>query len=241
MRLCLLLLSALAFVASAHAQLLTEPQRQEVVKLLRDTLRTDPSILREALKNLEADDAKQQESATKSMLAQLGPKLVSAADPVRGNTSGDVTIVNFYDTRCPYCRRMLPAEAELLRLDPGIRIVDKDIPILGNVSQLESQALLAAQGQGGYFKLQDAIMHSTAPSTRDSVRAAADRLGLDGARILREMDDPAIKQRLATNMSLADQLGIQGTPALIIGTHLVSGAVELAELQKIVTEARAGR
>ncbi len=241
MRACLLLILAVLVTSPADAQALSDAQRREVITVLRDTLRSDPSILREALKNLEADDVKQQDAATRNTLAMMGGKLVDPADPVAGNPIGDITIVNFYDTRCPYCRRMLPAEAELLRLDPGIRLVDKDIPILGNTSQLESQALLAAQRQGGYFKLQHAIMHSAAPSTRDSIRAEADRLGLDGNRILRDMDDPAIKRRLAANMSLADQLGIQGTPALIVGQHLISGAIELGDLQKIVTEARAGR
>ncbi len=240
MRAILFVVAALA-ASPATAQALNEAQRQEVVTLLRQSLKADPSILRDALKSLEVDDQRQQDAAARNMIAMLGPKLVDAADPVAGNPIGDVTVVNFYDTRCPYCRRMLPTEAELLRLDPGIRFIDKDIPILGNASQLEAQALLAAQKQGGYLKLQDAIMHSNAPSTRDSIRLAADQLGLDGNRVLRDMDDPAIKRRLANNVSLADQLGIQGTPALVIGQHLVSGATELADLQKIVTEVRAGR
>ena len=240
MRAILLILLALG-TSPAAAQSLTDGQRKEVIALLRETMKADPSILRDALKSLELDDQRQQDAAARTMIATLGPKLVDAADPIAGNPLGDVTIVNFYDTRCPYCRRMLPIEAELLRQDPGIRFVNKDIPILGNASQLEAQALLAAQQQGGYFKLQDAIMHANAPSTRDSVRAAADRIGLDGNRLLRDMDDPAIKQRLATNVSLADRLGIQGTPALVVGQHLISGATELADLQKMVAEVRAGR
>lgn len=240
MRAILILLFAL-YALPVQAQTLTDAQRREVLTLLRDTLKSDPSILREALKNLEVDDQRQQDAVSRTLIAKLGPKLVDPADPISGNPLGDVTVVNFYDTRCPYCRRMLPVEAELLRQDPGIRFVNKDIPILGNVSQLEAQALLAAQKQGGYFKLQDVIMNGHAPSTRDSIRAAADQLGLDGNRVLRDMDELPVKHRLAANVSLAGQLGIQGTPALIIGQHLISGATELADLQKIVAEVRAGR
>ena len=236
-------LIAVSLVAAlpAFAQGFTPGQRQEVIGIMRDALRSDPSLLRDALGALQADDTKREQTATQNALARLAGRLVEAADPVAGNPLGDVTIVEFYDTRCPYCRRMMPVTAELLRTDPKVRLVFKDLPILGPASQLESRALLAAQRQGGYFKLQDAVMRAAAPSSRDSLRADADRIGLDGGRLLRDMDDPVIKTRLETNVALAQQLGIQGTPALVIGQHMIPGMVELAELQKAVAEARAGQ
>jgi protein-disulfide isomerase len=128
--------------------------------------------------------------------------------------------------------------AELLRAEPNVRWVYKDWPILGAGSQLESRALLAAQRQGGYFKLQDALMHSNAPPTTESLRAAAGRLGLDGAQLLRDMDDPSVKARLDANFALAQQIGLQGTPALVIGQRVIGGAAELAELRQAVADAR---
>jgi protein-disulfide isomerase len=128
--------------------------------------------------------------------------------------------------------------AEFLRAEPNVRVVYKDWPILGPASQLESRALLAAQRQGGYFKLQDALMHSSAPPTPDSLRAEAGRLGLDGGQLLRDMDDPAIKARLDANFALAQQIGLQGTPALVIGQRVIGGAADLAELRQAVAEAR---
>ncbi len=220
---------------------MTTEERQEVAGIVRDTLRSDPGLLRDALRGLEADDARQQLAATQNALAVIGSRLINPQDPVAGNPLGDVTIVNFYDTRCPYCRQMLPIEAELLRQDPGVRIVNKDLPVLGATSQLEARALLAAQRQGGYFKLQSIIMGRPAVSTRDTLRADADRLGLDGGRLLRDIDDPAIKDRLAATIAMADQLQIQGTPALVVGDRLLSGAQTLDELKAAVSQARAVR
>ena len=228
-------------VLAADAPALTPAQRAEVVAILRDTLRTDPGILRDALAAVQADDDRRHDTAQADVLQLLAGKLVDPADPVAGNPEAAVTLVEFYDTRCPYCRRMMGVTEELLRTDPGVRIVFKDLPILGPASQLESRALLAAQRQGGYLRLQAAVMHSSAPPTRDSLRAEAERQGLDGAALLRDMDDPAIKARLDTNIALAQQIGLQGTPAVVIGTRLIPGAVALDDLRAAVAEARTGR
>lgn len=229
---------ALLLATPAAGQGLTPAQRSEVVGVLREALRADPSILREALLALQADDARREETATQNTLARLGGSLVDPADPVLGNPMANATVVEFYDTRCPYCRRMLPTHAALLQADPNVRIVFKDLPILGPASQLESRALLAAQRQGGYFKMQDAVMRDSAPPTRDTLRATAERLGLDGGRLLRDMDDPAIKARLDANIALAQQIGLQGTPALIVGKKVYAGLIELGDLQQAVAAAR---
>ena len=235
------LAAAMAACLPARAQGFNPAQRQEIAGILRDALRTDPSLLREALAALQADDARRAEGVTRDVLALLADKLVDAADPVAGNPLGDVTIIEFYDTRCPYCRRMMPATAALLQADPLVRVVFKDLPILGPASQLESRALLAAQRQGGYFKLQDLIMQGGGTPSRDTLRADAERVGLDGGRLLRDMDDPVIKARLETNVGLAQKIGIEGTPALIIGHRLIAGAVELGELRQAVADARSGK
>ena len=222
-----------------HAEAPTPEQRQEMVRVMREALVQDPSILRDALIALQKDDARRQEKVTRDVLAMMGPHLSNPADPVAGNPLGDVTVIEFYDTRCPYCRKMPPIIAELLGTDNRIKFVMKDMPILGPASQLESQALLAVQRQGGYFKLQDAIMQSTAPSTRDSLKDLANRLGLDGNAMLRDLDDPVIKARLKANIDMAAQLGIEGTPAFIIGDRMIGGAAELPELRQAVADARA--
>jgi protein-disulfide isomerase len=222
----------------AQAQQMTPAQRAEVIQIVRDALVKDPSILRDALASLQKDEAMRADVAARTAIAAQHEALGGAGDPVAGNPAGDVTVVEFYDTRCPYCRGMLPTMAALLHADPNVRLVYKDLPILGPTSVLEARALLAAQRQGGYLKLQDMVMHSTAPSTPASLRAAAEHLGMDGARFERDMADPAIQARLDANIKLASDLHVEGTPALVVGKQMIPGAVELDELQEAVSAAR---
>jgi len=231
---CLLLFGA----GSACAQEMTAAQRAAIVQVVREALVKDPSILRDALASLQKDDTAREEAAARSAISTQHEALTGADDPTAGDPAADVTVVEFYDTRCPYCRGMLPTMATLLHDDPHVRIVYKDLPILGPTSVLEARALLAAQRQGGYLKLQDAVMHSAAPSTTASLRATAERLGMDGARLEKDMADPAIQARLDGNIRLASALHVEGTPALVVGTQMIPGAVELVELQQAVAAAR---
>lgn len=236
--LTLLLTPPLTGLRPAAAQGFTPAQRADIVAIVREALKNDPSILRDAFVELQKDEAQGQDRAASAAIVRLDKQIHDPADAVEGNPLGDVTIVEFYDTRCPYCRRMLPVIADLVRAEPNVKVVMKDMPILGPASVLESRALLAAQRQGGYFKLRDAVMASSTASTVDSLRDLANRLGLDGARMIRDMDDPAIKTRLETNVALAQQIGIQGTPAMVIGTTLLAGAADVGELRQAISTAR---
>jgi protein-disulfide isomerase len=234
-------LACLTLTASpgARAASFTPEQRSEIVAILREALRSDPSILRDAVQALRADEGVQQDRAARAAVAQDRDALAAdPADPVAGNPAGDVTVVEFYDTRCPYCRRMAPTMDALLRAEPGVRLVYKDLPVLGPTSLLEARALLAAQRQGGYLRLQEALMHAAAPSTPEGIRAEVEREGLDGDRLLRDMGDPAVAARLEANAKLARDLAIEGTPALVIGERLIPGAVDLATLRAAVAETR---
>jgi protein-disulfide isomerase len=238
----LLAFALLGSVGQAGAAPLTAEQRADVVQTIRQALHDDPSILRDALTVLQTDDARLQEQAASGAIASNRAALFTdAADPVAGDPSGDVTVVEFYDPRCPYCRQMLPVMAALLHADPHVRLVYKDIPILGPASILESRALLAAQRQGGYLRLQSAVMRSAVPPTPATLRAEAERQGMDGGRFDRDMADPAVQARLDENIRLAGALHIEGTPAMVVGNIMLPGAVDVAQLQQAVAAARAGR
>ncbi len=226
-------------VARAEDAAFTPAQRAEIVATMRAAMQADPSILRDAVLALQADEARARQAASRAAIAQATPALLATpADPVEGAARGDVTLVQFYDLRCPYCRKMLPTMAALVAHDPNLRIVDKDIPILGPASVLGARAVLAAQRQDGYAKLRDALMAGTPNITEDVVRTAALDTGLDWPRLRRDMDDPAIAARLEANVALAHSLGIDGTPAFAIGGKITSGAVPLAQLQASVLAAR---
>jgi protein-disulfide isomerase len=238
LRLALLCFAACLLAAPVWAGDFSPAQRAEIVEIVRDALKRDPSILRDAVTALQAEDGDRQLASSRAAIAALGDRLVDPADPTGGNPQGDVTIVEFFDTRCPYCRKLEPAMADLLARDHAVRLVYKDLPILGPASVLGSKAMLAAYRQNGYEKLRTAIMEDPPQTTKPMIHDAAVRLGLDWQRLERDMDNPAIQARIDANLKLARSLGISGTPALVVGGELIPGAVDLAELQKAVASAR---
>jgi protein-disulfide isomerase len=217
----------------------TPEQRAEIVRILRDALQRDPSILRDAITVMQADDAKRQDETTRAAIVAQHDALYSSVDPSVGDPKADVTIIEFFDTRCPYCRRLEPTMANFLNSDSRVRLVYKDMPILGPASVLGSRALLAAQRQGGYDKLRTAIMQAPPDTTIEMIQQAAEAAGLDWNRLHKDMDDPAVQARLDANVRLARELGIQGTPALVIGEAMIPGAVDVADIKQAVAEARA--
>jgi protein-disulfide isomerase len=237
LRLLLPCLAACLLGLSARAGEFTPAQRAEIVQILRDALKQDPSILRDAVTAMQADEGDRQRAA----LIAAKDLLIDPGDPVGGNPNGDVTIVEFFDTRCPYCRKLEPTMADLLARDHGVRLVYKDLPILGPASVLGAKALLAAQKQGGYEKLRDAIMTAPPQTTKAMIQDAALRLGLDWKRLEHDMDDPAIQSRINAHLQLARSIGIEGTPGLVIGSELIPGAVDLSELRKAVATARGAK
>jgi protein-disulfide isomerase len=236
---CLLLSgAALVPVPTWAADEFTSAQRAEIIAIIRDALKRDPSILREAVITLQADDTEREKSATRTALLAAKDALVTENDPVAGNPHGSVTIVEFFDVRCPYCRKLEPEMAEFLASDHDVRLVYKDLPILGPASVLGTKALLAARKQDAYLKLREVLMRMPPDITRAGIEAEAKKLGLDSGRLLHDMDDPSIQKQIDANLRLAERLNIQGTPAMVVGNNLLAGAVETAELKAAVGEAR---
>jgi protein-disulfide isomerase len=232
------MLPVLLWTSAAGAAEFTPDQRAEIVAIVRQALKQDPSILRDAVIALQTEEGEKSKQAARAAIAQNHDKLVTPADPVAGNPHGGVTVVEFFDTRCPYCRRMEPTMSQFLAQDHNVRLVYKDLPILGPASVMGSKALLAAQKQGAYGPMRDAVMKLPPDTTLAQLETTARNLGLDWPRLQHDMDDPAIQARLDQNIALAHALGIQGTPALVIGDNLIPGAVDLADLKKVVAEAR---
>ncbi len=240
LRIARLLLLLVVTAGVARAGEFTPAQRAEIVTILRDALKQDPSILRDAVTALQADEGERSQAAARAAIGQVQGELVLPGDPVAGDPHGDVTIVEFFDTRCPYCRKMEPVMDSFLAQDHKVRLVYKDLPILGPASVLGTKALLAAQKQNAYTRMREAVMKLPPDTTRAQIEAAAHGLGLDWPRMARDMDDPSVQARIDANLKLARTLGIQGTPALVIGSDLIPGAVDLPDLQKAVADARRG-
>ncbi|MFC3123929.1 DsbA family protein [Pseudoroseomonas globiformis] len=234
-----LVLSLTLAAPPAEAQALSPEQRAEVVEVMREALKRDPSILRDAIAAIQQAQQQDRAGQQRDAVARHRDALLhDAADPVKGNPRGDVTIVEFFDARCGYCKVLHPVMEQLLREDDRVRLVLKDLPVLGPPSVAASRALLAAQRQDKYLPFQDALLRFRGEPTEAVLKAEAIRAGIDWTRLQRDMEDPSIQARLDTNMALARALQIEGTPALVIGDTLVPGAVDLATLKQLVAQAR---
>jgi protein-disulfide isomerase len=235
----LLALTACAAKANTvSSTVFTPEQRTQIVAIMREAMKKDPSILRDAIVVVQADNDRIEAQAQSNALTNHQDVLFDATDPSAGNPRGTTTIVEFYDPRCPYCKQLAPRLVDFAAKDRNVRLVYKDLPILGPASEMGSKALLAAARQGGYEALRAALMRGSSEDlTSAMIRNDAEKLGLDWKRLRHDMDDPAIAKRLAANKQLAADLGIQGTPTLVIGQKIVEGA-DLPTIAAAVANAR---
>jgi protein-disulfide isomerase len=133
---------------------------------------------------------------------------------------------------------MLPAIAAMLRHDHGLRLVFKDIPVLGPPSVMESRAILAAQRQGAYGRMQEALMGNPAQPSPAMIADTAHGLGLDPSKLAADMESAAVSRQIAANMALARVLKVEGTPVFVVGDQVIPGAVDQPTLEAAIAEAR---
>jgi len=234
----LLLLGSAAVAAAQPAAL----PREAVEQIIRDYLREHPEVVVEAFRAYEAKQRADEEARVGRMLDARRQELVADPDaPVGGNPAGDVTVVEFFDYRCGYCRGVAPAVRALVQADPRVRLVYKELPILGPDSLVAARMALAARAQGKYTAFHDALMAVDGPLTSAAALGVARTVGLDTDRLERDMATPAITAALQRNLDLARALGLNGTPAFVVGGQIAPGALDLEALKRLVEEARAKR
>jgi protein-disulfide isomerase len=211
----------------------------EFEQRVREYLLKNPEVIMEALQILQQRQRAAEAENLKRMIAERGEEILNdPAAPVGGNPSGAVTLVEFFDYNCPYCRRVAPTVLELEDADPDLRLVYKEFPILGPGSQFAARAALASRHQGKYVPFHNALMQATEQVTEETVMAIALDVGLDIEQLAADMQDPAIQEAIGRNLQLANALGITGTPSFVIGDEVVPGAVDLRTLQSLIARAR---
>jgi protein-disulfide isomerase len=235
-----------ALIMLAHPQAradgaLSPAQAESVRESVRDYIRENPEIIEEALQALQERSAAEAEMRTRQTIAALQDDLFHHPDaPVGGNPDGDVTLVEFFDYRCGYCKRVHPTVQELLARDSNIRLVYKELPILGADSVFAARAALAAHRQdpAKYSQLHDALMETRGSLDEASVMQIAAEVGLDPARLRQDMAAPEIDAAFQRNFRLAQALEISGTPSFVVGDTLVPGVASLETFQQLVARAR---
>lgn len=228
-------------VADSHKTTFDDRERKAIESIVTDYLLENPEIILRALQVLE--ERKQAAKAAQEKSALAANRNVLEQDPnspVAGNPKGDVTVVEFFDYRCPYCKRVGPVVQRLRKEDANIRIVYKEWPILGPASVFAAKAALAAREQERYVEFHEKVM-AARNVTETSVLNAAKELGLDLDKLRADMETPQVENHIKQTMELARALGINGTPAFVIGDRLIPGAADFVTLSKAVADARDGQ
>lgn len=227
--------------AGAAEPALTPAQTKAVEDVVHNYLREHPEVLLEAIQALRDKQAAAEQARQRKALTSNRAELEKdTRSPVAGNPSGDVTIVEFFDYRCTYCKRVSPSLQKLVKSDKNVRFVFKEFPVLGPESVFASRVALAAWHlePKKYEGLHYALMDARGALTQAKVMDIAASAGYAPDALRAKMSDPEVDQVITRNHQLAQKLGITGTPAFIIGDHLVPGAIDLDTLRALVARAR---
>lgn len=222
---------------------LSDSQRAQVQEIVRQMLKDHPEMVLEAIDALEAKEAKAKQDieakAQETLKSKTAELTRDADDGVAGNPKGNVTLVEFFDYRCGYCKSMVERIAGIVKADGNIRVVYKEFPILGPNSIMASKAAIASMRQGKYLPFHDALMASKGNLDETAIYSLAKDANLDVERLKQDMSDPAIDKLVAKNKELAKVLDIDGTPGFIIGEQIIRGASDEATLKQAIAQARA--
>lgn len=224
-----------------HSDIFTPTQSAEIGKLSRNYLLQNPETIRDAIQALQAKEAAEKAERQSEAVVQHKTEIFTdAGAPIIGNPMGDVTLVQFFDYKCPYCKEVSSALEDLLRQDPKLKIVFKEFPILDESSVVAARAALAAQKQGKYFAFHQALMAHRGELNLNVIAAIAASIGLNGEQLVTDMKSQEIEKQLTANHALALSLGIRSTPTFIVGDKVMSGALSIKELQGLIADTRKG-
>ena len=230
---------ALPFPAVAGDHALSPDQVEAIERVIQDYLKKHPEVIVDTLQAYSRRQKQLAESEARKQLAVYRQELEhDSGSVVGGNPNGSVSVIEFFDYRCPYCKQVMPTLAKLRKADKDLRIVYKEFPILGPDSVLASRAALASRPQGKYEAFHDALMASRGKFTETSIMQIASEVGLDTERLKSDMESPEITDILNRTRKLAQAIGVTATPTFIIGDKVVPGAVGLEDIKKFVANAR---
>jgi len=212
--------------------------RADMEQIVHDYLLKNPGVILEAMQKYQDDQSKHEIDVIREGVKNNATELFHEPAPiVAGNPDGDVTMVEFFDYHCPYCKKVRDELVKLINEDGKIRLVLKEFPILTPESEMAARAAIAANEQGKYWPFHLALLGSDDLSEA-AIFSIAKQVGLDVDRLKKDMNDPKVQKRLERNMKLADAMQVKATPTFIIGTEPASGAYPVDKLKEMVAAAR---
>ncbi len=241
-------LTALALITGPAQALdlsdMSPAERNAFGAQVREYILENPDLILEAFQILEQRRELAEAEADMQLVKANQDELFNDGYSwVGGNPDGDITLVEFMDYRCGYCRRAVPEVAKLLKNDGNIRLVIKEFPILGEASMISSRFAVATKqvaGDDAYKQVHDALLEFGGEPTEVTLRRLSDSLGLDTDAVIAAMESPEVTQRIAQTRALAQKLNISGTPTFVMGTELLRGYMPADQMELIVQEVREG-
>jgi protein-disulfide isomerase len=230
----------------ANAQSLSPAQKSEIEAVIKDYLLKHPEVLEEAMRELEKRQSAAESAKAQKTIADNAKILFDSPRQVTlGNPKGDVTMVEFFDYNCGYCKRAMTDMMDLMKSDPNLRVVLKEFPVLGEASVQAAQVAIALnmQDKSGkkYLDFHQKLLSGRGAIDRTKAMAVAKEVGADMPRLEKDLASPEVKATLEETFKLAEPLGLNGTPSYVIGKDVVIGAVGLAELKGKINSARCGK
>ena len=220
------------FIAS-----LTFAQDTDLEKKVLEIIRNNPEIIMEAIKILQAKDAKnKQEQADQNIKFNKQRLEDDKNAPILGNPNGEITIVEFFDYNCGYCRRAFKTIMNLIADNNAVKVVMRELPILGDASVFTAKASLASQKQQKYEEFHVALMNNRSRNTEKSVLKIAKKIGMDIDQLQLDMNSSFVLDHIEESQKLSESLGISGTPAFVFGEKIVPGAIDLQAMKDLVAQ-----
>jgi protein-disulfide isomerase len=241
---------ALGFIGlSANAQSSFSPdQVKQIQNVVHDYLVKNPQVLVEVSQALQAKQMEKMQAFSLKAIADHKAQIFNDQNsPVAGNKNGDVVIVEFFDYQCSHCKDMKSVIDAVIKKNPDVKVIFKEFPIFGANSEFASKAALAANMQGKYFQLHEALLAQDNPLTKEKIMKVLQNLNLNAADIEKNMSAANIVQELKNNYDLAKKLKIMGTPAFIIANKdltkfgYVPGATSAQDLQTQIDAVKSGK
>lgn len=240
-----LTLAGMACVISSLPAMAAEPlTKDEVRAIVREYIMENPKVILQSMDAMRAREEEERRAQQAQNLKSKQEELTkSPTSPVVGNPEGDVTVVEFFDYNCGYCHRVVPTLTKLIDEDKNVRLVLKEFPILSPQSDLAAKIAMAVWQveKAKYWDVHNAFMKFSGPKEKESLLKLVAEAGVDRAKVEAKIDSKEIAEALEANQKLAVDLGIRGTPAFVVGTELVPGAVSFESLKKLVEDARAAQ
>jgi protein-disulfide isomerase len=207
-------------------------QTNAIRNMIRSYILENPEIIEEAVGVL-------QDRRVSKAIDQNWDAITDPSDSViAGNPKGDVTVVEFFDYRCPYCKQVQGDIVKLRTDDPKVRVIYREFPILSEESNVAAHAAIASKKQGKYLEFHDAMMAARGNFSDDMIMDVAKKIGLDTAKLRTDMQDPMIDDVIMRTRQLAESIGVTGTPGFIFGRKLVPGALSYDEMLALIATAR---